>query len=69
MRNAKFLFRLQLLLILLFVSFSVWSQPPPGGHGGGGGGFVGPIGGENLLLMFGFLFGIINFFKPLKRKK
>ena len=72
MKHSRIILTLSLTFFLLFVSLFIWAQPPPGGgggNGGGGGTFVGPIGGENLLLVLGMLYAAKRYIKPFRAKK
>lgn len=71
MNNKKYLFSLQLVFLLIAFALSAGAQPPPDGGGGGGGGWVGssPIGGENLLLLLGVIYGVKKYIKPFRIKK
>ena len=68
MKYDKLVFRVRVLLILLFLIFTLttWAQPPPGGGGADDepvGGTV-PIGGKTLLLLLGLAYSLKRYLKP-----
>ena len=58
--------RLKLAIIFLVISFSSYAQPTGGGPGGGGDPDV-PLGGIELLIAAGALFGAKKWFDKSKK--